>query len=264
MPAAGASLPVAVWCLKSLSTACCLVALSLIARAAPAYGHSPGRTVLLVGANPLLATYAVGGGHNDLIVLAAACAAILLLAQERRPAAAGGMLALATAVKVSGALLLPFALAASSARRRFVGGALAAGIFVAGLAVATFGTHLLGTVTVMATNDDFVADYSGPDTLGRLLGTDVTSGVRLACAAAAAPIVLICLRRAQRGADWLGAAALAGIAVLCAIPSLAPWYVAWVLPAAALARDRPARIGIVLLTVFMVITRLPILGVSAY
>ena len=47
------------------------------------------------------------------------------------------------------------------------------------------------------------------------------------------------LRRVWRGQmDWIAAAGWATLAVLLASSSLLPWYVAWMLPLAALGRDR--------------------------
>ncbi len=264
LPFGGRSLAVEVWSLKTLATISCLISIGLLVRAAKAYGRPAGQVALLVGANPLLVVYGVGGGHNDLIVLAVVSGALLVLAREGRAAAGGAALVVATAFKATGGLLLPFALVASRSRGRFVAGALAAAGVAVLLSVVAFGPHLGGTLARIATNGHFVIAFSGPDALGRLLGTDVTDAVRLGCAAVAAAAIGFGLWRVHKGADWLGASALAGLAVLLAIPSLVPWYVAWVLPVAALARGSAARVGIVVLTVAMVLTRLPLLGFEAY
>jgi alpha-1,6-mannosyltransferase len=263
-PLAIRSIPFAVWSLKALSAACGLLAVALLVRAARACGRSPGRAALIAGANPLLVVYGVGGGHNDLIVMAVVSGALLLLARPGHDAAAGAAFAIATGLKVSGALLAPFAFVASRRRSRFVLGAAATGTVIAIATVAVFGPHLGGTLASIGTSNDFVIDWSGPDALGRALGTGVTTGVRLACAFAAAPVVLLCLWRVSRGADWLSAAAIAGVAVLLAIPTLIPWYVAWVLPAGALARGQAARVAIIAITAALVVNHLPILGLWAY
>ena len=265
LPVGAASPPLAVWTLKSLSTVSCLLALALIARAAPRYGRSATTAVLLVGGNPLLLVYAVGGGHNDLIVLALTAGALLLLSRPARAAAGGATLALAVAIKLTGTLMLPFALAgAGRERRTMLAGTLAGAVLASAITVPLFGTDVFGQIGRIATGGDYVIEWSGPDALGRLLGTGVTSGVRLACAGVAVLVVLGCLGAVLRGGDWLAAAAIAGLVVLCAIPSLVPWYVAWVLPAAALARGRAVRVGLLALTAVMVLTRLPILGFTDY
>lgn len=264
LPLGGVSLPVAVWSLKALGAVATISAVLLVARAAPAYGRSPQAAALVVGANPLLLVYGVGGGHNDLVVMAVAAAAILLLADGRGRMAGGAALVCAAGLKLTGGLLAPFALVAGGGRRRLAAGGLAAGAVTAALAVIAFGTAGGGTIGQIATNGQFVIDWSGPEALGRLLGTGVTTGVRLACAAGAAAVFSACLLRVRLGADWLAMSALAGLAVMCAIPSLVPWYVAWVLPAAALARGRAAVAGVAAVTVVMLVTRLPALGFTAY
>jgi len=97
-----------------------------------------------------------------------------------------------------------------------------------------------------------------------VLGTGATAAVRLGCAGAAGLVALACLWRAGRGADWLAASAIAGVAILCAIPSLVPWYVAWILPAGALAHGAAARWAVAALTTAVVFTHIPILGFAPY
>ena len=264
LPAADVAVPAGVWSLKALSTLGCLGALALIARAAPRYGRAAGAAVLLVGANPLLLVYGVGGGHNDLLVMAAAAGAILALASERSRGSGGALLAVATALKVTGGLIAPFALVALRPRRSLLAGLAAAGALLAAVTIAVFGPDLLAQIGRVATGDNFIVAYSGPDALGRVLGTGATAAVRLGCAGAAGLVALACLWRAGRGADWLAASAIAGVAILCAIPSLVPWYVAWILPAGALAHGAAARWAVAALTTAVVFTHIPILGFAPY
>jgi alpha-1,6-mannosyltransferase len=264
VPAAAVGVPAGVWALKTLSTLGCVLALVLIARAAPRYGRAPGPAALLVAGNPVLLVFAVGGGHNDLIVMAAVAGAILLLARERTRVHAGALLAVATALKATGGLVAPFALLAVRPRRNTLIGFAHAGALLASITLAVFGVDVVAQIGRIATGGDFVADYSGPDALGRLLGTGVTTAVRVGCGTAAAVVTLTCLWRVHRGADWLAAAAISGLAILCTIPSLAPWYVAWVLPAAALARGAGARWGTVAISAALLVTHLPALGFAPY
>jgi hypothetical protein len=264
LPAAATAVPAGVWALKTLSTLGCLIALVLIARAAPRYGRAAGPAVLLVAGNPLLLLYGVGGGHNDLLVMAAAAGAILLLARPPGRRAGGALLAVAAALKVTGGLIAPFALAAVRPRRGALAGFAVGVSLLAALTLAAFGTHVLAQLGHIATGGNFVIAYSGPDSLSRVLGTGVSAGVRLACAGAAGAVTLGCLWRVRRGGDWLAAAAISGLAILCAIPSLVPWYIAWVLPAGALARAAAPRWGILAITTALVLTHLPILGFANY
>jgi hypothetical protein len=62
----------------------------------------------------------------------------------------------------------------------------------------------------------------------------------LACAFAATCVwLLVRVRRGQL--DWLDGAAWATLAMLVTASSLLPWYVAWLMPLAALSKDRRLR-----------------------
>ena len=258
-------LPVAaaVWTLKGLAGAAALAATLLTARAARWTGRRAGSAAFVLGANPLLLAYGVGGGHNDLLVAAATAGGVLLLLRGRT-GAAGATLAASVAIKITGAILLPFALLAADRPRRFVAGAALATIGAAALTLAAFGPHVVTMPARVATSGDFVADWSGPDALGRLLGTGATATVRTGCLVGAGLVVLWCLWRVRGGLHWLTGAAWAILAVLLATPPLVPWYFAWLVPVAALAPGRSARVGVALLTVAMTVTRLPVLGFASY
>jgi hypothetical protein len=113
----------------------------------------------------------------------------------------------------------------------------------------------------IATGNSFDIAYSGPDLVGRLLGTGITAGVRACCAAAALLVAIICGWAVKRRAmDWLDAAGWSVLALLAAIASFVPWYLAWVLPMGALTRGRNLRMAILALTGVVVATHLPLLG----
>jgi hypothetical protein len=58
-------------------------------------------------------------------------------------------------------------------------------------------------------------------------------------AAAFVAVLLVLLRRVARGQiDWIDGAGWATLAILLTTSSLLPWYVAWLIPFAALASDR--------------------------
>ena len=108
----------------------------------------------LVGLNPLIVVYGVGGGHNDLLMLAPMVAGIVLLLQRRGRLGAGSIV-LGAAVKVTAGLMLPFALAdargrMSGARRRDV--LIGAGVTAALLAV--FGVRAVRNRSAAPPGDD--------------------------------------------------------------------------------------------------------------
>jgi hypothetical protein len=61
-----------------------------------------------------------------------------------------------------------------------------------------------------------------------------------------------------RGADWIRAAGWAMIGLLVATAWLVPWYLIWVLPLAAVSRDRLLIAATVALTGFQAINSVPV------
>jgi hypothetical protein len=205
-------------------------------------GVNAVRAVALVGLNPLLVVYGVGGAHNDLLMLAASTAGLYAIVQ-RRNRTGGGLLAAATWIKLTGALLVPFALIGAGGRSRRREIALGAGAVTAVVAIASFalfGTgplHLPGTIAHSQAGGDwhsipgFLASGLGLTTVGHVVG------IVLACAFAAVCIWL--LRRVRQGTlDWLDGAGWATLAMLVTASSLMPWYVSWLLPLAAISADK--------------------------
>ena len=80
-------------------------------------GIDPVRAAALVGLNPLLVIYGVGGGHNDLLMLVADGGRGLRAARSPRARSAARLTMVAIGVKLTAGLLLPFALAAGGPRR---------------------------------------------------------------------------------------------------------------------------------------------------
>ena len=85
-------------------------------------GVDPVKAAALVGLNPLLVVYGVGGGHNDMLMLALVVAGIALLLQHRDRLGAGSIV-IGAGVKLTAGLFLPFALAGAGGRCRAAAGA---------------------------------------------------------------------------------------------------------------------------------------------
>jgi hypothetical protein len=239
------SIAAGVFAYKGIATAACLGIVALVWHCARLRGIDPVRAVAVVGLNPLLIVYGLGGGHNDLLMLLAVVGSLyaVLASRERL---GGGLSMLAIALKLTGGLVLPFALAAGGARRRrgerrdLLIGFGAALALVAAVTYAFFGfteLHLLATVEKSQSDGGwksipgFIATRLDMPTVGHL------------CAYIfAAAFVGTCgwlLRRVWLGrTDWIAAAGWATLALLLASSSLMAWYVAWLLPLAALGRDR--------------------------
>ena len=230
---------------KVLASLAGLATVALLWNAARLRGLNPGRAVALFGLNPLVVVYGVGGGHNDLLMILAITAGIhAFLAHRERTS--GVMFVLGAAMKLTGAVVLPFAVAAAHGlgapkrRRSIVIGATVATLATAALSFALFGTGLFKLFVTLRTVQGqgdwhsipgFVSSAFGLVTVAQIIG--LLLGV---------VFLWICyrlLRQVWEGKlDWIDGAAWATLAMLLTASSVLPWYVAWLLPTVALCTDR--------------------------
>jgi hypothetical protein len=153
---------------------------------------------------------------------------------------------LGAAVKLTGALLLPFAIAHSWAqnegRRRFdaLAGTALATVAAAGFSFALFGTGILQLPSTIQTVQNEGDWHSIPGFISTRLGLGGLGHVTgLVLALVFVVILCVLVRRVAIGRlDWLDGAGWATAAMLVTASSLLPWYVAWLLPLVALSRDR--------------------------
>ena len=160
---------------KAIAALSSLAIVALVWDGARLRGVDPTRAAALVGLNPLIVVYGVGGGHNDLLMLVPMVAGIVLLLQHRGRLGAGSIV-LGAAVKVTAGLMLPFALAdargrMSSPRRRdiLIGAGVTAALLTA-FAFVLFGTgplHLPATIEKVQSRGNW---QSIPGFLGARLG----------------------------------------------------------------------------------------------
>ena len=61
-----------------------------------------------------------------------------------------------------------------------------------------------------------------------------------------------------RGFDWVRAAGWAALAVLVASAYIVPWYLIWLLPLAAVSRDRALIGATIVITIFQAINGVPV------
>jgi Glycosyltransferase family 87 len=230
---------------KAIAAIASLAIVALIWNAARLRGVDPVRAAALFGLNPLIVVYGVGGGHNDLLMLALLVGAILAALQYRERAS-GGLIVVAVAVKLTAGLLLPFALARSFAektdRRRLdlLAGAGIAAAAMAALGFAMFGTGPLQLPSTLAAIQGEGDWHSIPGFISTGLGLGAVGHI-IGLVLAAIFVIVFCvlLRRVARGElDWINAAGWTTAALLLTTSSLLPWYVAWLVPFAALATDR--------------------------
>jgi hypothetical protein len=244
-PLAPLSIAASALAYKAIAALSSLAIVALVYNGARRRGVDPIRAAALVGLNPLLVVYGVGGGHNDLLMLAGLMAAVYLLLQHRERAS-GGMVAFAVSIKLTAGLFLPFALAAGGGlgarnrRRNVLIGAGAVSVLTAALGFAAFGSgplHLPGTLEKTQSEGDwhsipgFISTRLGFHTIGHVTG--IALGVVFV-----AVFVWLVVRVWRGELDWIDGAGWAAVALVVTASALLPWYVAWSLPLAALGSDR--------------------------
>ena len=188
---ASLSIATSVFAYKSIAAVASLALIAVVWRCARLRGINPVRAVALVGLNPLLVLYGVGGGHNDLLMLLAVAGSIwaLLAARER---AGGGLMMVAIGVKLTAGLLLPFVFAAGGPRRGrprrdLLLGAGVGFAVIAALSFTVFGSgafHLLATVRQSQSEGDWksipgaISTRLGMPTVGHITQYRAGGGVR--------------------------------------------------------------------------------------
>ena len=228
---------------KALATLASLATVAIVWNAARWRGVDPVKAAALVGLNPITVIYGVGGGHNDILMIAAMMAGVYAILQHR-DRAGGGLLSVATGIKLTGFVMLPFAIAGGALRRTgrrdIVVGAVVVAALVMALSFALFGTgplHLPATIHTSQSEGDwhsvpgFISSRLGLGTIGRITGILLAIGC----------VGVICwlVRRVwRREVDWIDGAGWATVAMLVTASSLLPWYMAWLMPLAALTSDR--------------------------
>jgi hypothetical protein len=270
-PLAWLPIGVAVYILKAASALAIVAIAALVARLAPARGIDPLRAAAFVALNPLVLVHVVGGPHNDALAILPMTLGIAA-ALTARDVSAGMAFVAATAVKLSAAVAIPFALVAARQRamgrnfasesafkpigRLLFGMAVAFGV-VAGVAYLGFGRHWLDAFTLAGENQGRTSHLSIPITAARLTGLD-PDVVRAAALTLYAALIVYLLVWTYRGGDWLRAMAWATTGLLLATAWLLPWYLLWPLPAAALSRDRALKLLVLGLTAYQLGARIPL------
>jgi hypothetical protein len=106
---------------------------------------------------------------------------------------------------------------------------------------------------------NLVATASLPNQVGKWLGFGgITGGIRAVALALFVVVLGALLVRTWRGGiGWIAAGGWATVAMLVTSAWLMPWYVTWVLPLAALSRDRRLIGATLALCAYLVVMRTP-------
>ncbi|MFL5828406.1 MAG: glycosyltransferase 87 family protein [Solirubrobacteraceae bacterium] len=259
LPLGTVSIAGALWAYKVIAGIASVVLSVMVGGLARTRGIDAARAVVFVGVNPALLFYAVSGAHNDLLAAAVMTAAFALVLAGR-PALGASAAVTAAAIKLTLGLALPFVVLAARPRRRaLLGAGLALGVLGAASLVA-FGPHLVDQIHRVASTRRFDIAFSGPDRLAAALGTPITGALRTICMGVALALAAVMIALAARGRDPLLAAGWAFLALIASIASLAPWYLVWLLPLAALARQRTLAIATVAASAYVIAVHLPVFG----
>lgn len=265
LPLAHLGLGAAFYSLKALALASVLAGAWIASRLAASRGADSRTAAALVALNPLVLVHVIGGGHNDALMAALMIAGIAGIAFGLERSGGFGLVA-AAGVKAAALLAVPFALLGAAGRRprgRALGGtatgmALGA-LLVLALGAAWFGTGAFESLEVAGGNQKLDSAASLPVTLADWLVLDLDA-VKAASLAAFGVTLAGLLAWVARGADWVRATGWALLAVLLASSYVTPWYVIWVLPVAAVSRDRALVAATVALSAFLLRTQVPGLG----
>jgi hypothetical protein len=273
-PLAWLPVGVAVAVLKAVAALSVLAIAALVSRLAAWRGADPLRAAAFVALNPLVLVHVVGGAHNDAVTMLLAMLSVAALLSGRE-LSAGAALTAAIVTKLSAAVIAPFALIDTLGRpsavpypgiaternrrmgRRFLIGGLGAAIAIGVAAWLAFGWDWLHGFGLAGENQSRTSYRSLPLLAARLTGLD-PDATRLAAAILFAAAVACLLAWAWRGGDWIRAAAWATLALLLATAWLLPWYLIWLLPLAAISRDRLLQLLTLFLTAYQLGARIPL------
>jgi hypothetical protein len=271
------------WALKGLLVLTSLGVLGLVWACARLVGRDPTRAVALVGLNPIVLVWGLGGDHNDFLMMLCIVLGLFLLLRVRdelethtsgrggvrgwllpvspEHIGAGAAFVTAAAFKASGAILIPVVLAYLLRSRRAlvqtIAGMIAAGAVVAVASLFAFGVH----IPDLSTQSRLVTAESVPNLIGLAVGAGgETLTLHTIMTAALGLSLLACCVQAYRARDLIAPSGWASIALLVTLSWVLPWYILWALPMAALAQSRRLRVATVAVSIYLIVAWAPASG----
>lgn len=130
-------------------------------------------------------------------------------------------------------------------------------VVIGAAAYLGFGWDWLSAFGLAGENQGRTSHMSVPITVARLTGLD-PDGVRLVALVLFLTLFFQLLVHTWRGYDWVRAAAWTAAGLLLASSWLLPWYLVWLLPLAAIARDRPLQLLALALAAYQLGARIPL------
>ncbi len=281
------------WVLKGVLALASLGTLWLVWKCARLLGRDPVMAIVLVGLNPIVLVWGLGGDHNDFLMVFFIVLGIYLLLRTRDRLAAqsgdeaidgeharsrsglrgwllplcwpeigaGAAFIVAAAIKASGGVVIPVVLAAMlRAPRRLaqvVLGMAAAAVATGIISLSAFGLH----IPDLSTQSRLVTNVSIPNLIGLALGQGgETETLHLLLSAVLLIAVAMCCVQAWRRHGPITAAGWSSVALLLTLSWVLPWYVLWVLPMAALSSSRRLRIAALTVGVYLIVAWAPASG----
>jgi hypothetical protein len=259
---------VSFWTIKAVLMAASLGTILLVWRCARMLDLDPVRAIVLVGLNPIVLVWGLGGDHNDFLMVFSIVLGFYLLLRAREhehsgaaEIGAGAAFVAATALKASGGVLIPIVLAGLiKAPRRLVNvllGMVLAGALIGGASLIAFGLH----IPDLSTQSRLVTNISVPNLLGLALGSGgETETLHNLLSVVLVLSVLGCCVLAWRRRDSITASGWATVALLVTLGWVLPWYILWLLPLAALSRSRRLRTTALVLGAYLIVAWSPASG----
>ena len=162
--------------------------------------------------------------------------------------------AAAVAIKASAGILVPILIVGVARRSRFALGLLVGFAAATAASLDAFGANLPN----LSQQARLVVPTGVPNLLGYAVGAGgETSGLRTALTIVLVVVVAGCAGWALRTRRWLTPCGWVTLALVLTLSWTLPWYVAWVLPFAALARSRGLRIVATVFGVYLFLAWMP-------
>jgi len=257
------------WAIKVMLMAASLGTILLVWKCARMLDLDPVKAIVLVGLNPIVIVWGLGGDHNDFLTVFAIVLGFYLLLRARehdRSGAvgigAGAAFVAATALKASAGILIPIVLVSllHAPRRltRVLLGMAAAGVVVGAASLVAFGLH----IPDLSTQSEVVANESVPNLIGLALGAggETETLHTLLSAVFLLSVLGCCAMVFSRRWDSITASGWATVVLLLTLGWVLPWYVLWLLPLAALSRSRRLRTTALVLGAYLMLAWAPASG----
>jgi hypothetical protein len=162
-------------------------------------------------------------------------------------------------VKATGGLALPFLWLGARHRGAVVRGALIAAGAVLAISAVAFGSDVLRALAPFGEQASTTNVRSFPGQVAEaFLGRDsVPAGIQAGAVVLFVALAVLAFLHARRDGDWIGGIAWTTLALLLTLTWVMPWYIAWLLPFAALSPQTRLRAATLACGAFLLVVHLP-------